>query len=137
MICKSGASQTDIARPNTPVKRGIEPHKGAPVPIVEVDRIGDNGRIIALACKLLFFGLERPCPLYFARELLDALGLEPAETDAIGFSIGGDVLRTLIVERGMRFRHVIMAASAPPGIERFRKEFFAGALEWPERRSDM
>ena len=70
---------------------------------------------------------ERYCD--FVQELLDELRLEPAETDAFGFSIGGDVLRTLVVERGVRFRHVIMAASAPPGIERFWKEFFTSALE--------
>ena len=70
---------------------------------------------------------ERYCD--FVQELLDALRLDPAGIDAFGFSIGGDVLRTLVVERGVRFRHVIMAASAPPGIERFWKEFFTSALE--------
>jgi pimeloyl-ACP methyl ester carboxylesterase len=70
---------------------------------------------------------ERYCD--FVMELLAELRLEPSETEAIGFSIGGDVLRTLIVERGVRFRHVIIAASAPPGIERFWKEFFVSALE--------
>jgi len=65
----------------------------------------------------------------FVLDLLDGLGLDPAEMDAFGFSIGGDVLRNLVVERGVRFRHIIMGASGPPGIERFWKEFFTSALE--------
>ena len=69
---------------------------------------------------------ERYCD--FVQDLLDALDLDPAETEAFGFSIGGDVLRTLAVHRGVRFRHVVMGASAPPGIERFWKEFFGSAL---------
>ncbi len=69
---------------------------------------------------------ERYCD--FVEEIIGALGLDPAETEAFGFSIGGDVLRSLAVDRGTRFRHVILAAGAPPGIERFWREFFRAAL---------
>jgi pimeloyl-ACP methyl ester carboxylesterase len=72
-------------------------------------------------------GFKRYCD--FVQDLLDALKLDPAETDAFGFSLGGDVLRVLAVERGMGFRHIVMGASAPPGIERFWKQFFTGALQ--------
>ena len=91
--------------------------------IVRFDFPHQNGSALADA----YGSFERYCD--FVEELLEALGLDLAATDAIGFSIGGDVLRTLVVERGVRFRHVIIAASAPPGIERFWREFFASAVE--------
>ena len=69
---------------------------------------------------------ERYCD--FVEDLIIALRLDPAETEAFGFSIGGDVLRSLAVDRGTRFRHAIIGASAPPGIERFWREFFSSAL---------
>lgn len=70
----------------------------------------------------------------FVERLLAELELDPAEIDAFGFSVGGDVLRTLIVERGVRFRHVIMGASAPSGVERFWKAFFTSTVECLHRR---
>ncbi|HSK40016.1 MAG TPA: alpha/beta hydrolase [Arenibaculum sp.] len=74
-----------------------------------------------------YAGFDRYCD--FVVDMVDALGLDPAHTDAFGFSVGGDVLRTLAVERGFRFRRIIVGASAPPGIERFWGTFFTGALD--------
>ena len=71
-------------------------------------------------------GFERYCD--FVQDVLGALELDPAETEAFGFSIGGDVLRTLAVHRGVRFRQIVMGASAPPGIERLWKELFGSVL---------
>lgn len=70
---------------------------------------------------------ERYCD--FVQDLLDALGLDPSEVDAFGFSIGGDTLRTLAVERGLRFRRLILCACAPAGVERYWRAFFTGAQE--------
>ncbi len=90
---------------------------------VRFDFPHQNGSVLADD----YANFERYCD--FVQDLLDTLGIRCAETDAFGFSIGGDVLRTLVVERHLRFRRIIMAASAPPGVERFWKEFFTSAIE--------
>jgi pimeloyl-ACP methyl ester carboxylesterase len=97
-------------------------HLAAGRSTVRFDFPHQNGSVFADG----YDSFERYCD--FVEDLLDALGLDAAGIDAFGFSIGGDVLRVLAAERGMPFRHIIMGASAPPGIERFWKEFFTGAL---------
>lgn len=101
-----------------PVVRPLAEHRQT----IRFDFPHQNGSVFAEGYR----SFDRYCD--FIQELLSALRLKPAETEALGFSIGGDLLRSLVVERGVRFRHVIMAACAPPGIERFWKEFFTSAL---------
>ena len=67
-------------------------------------------------------GFDRYCD--FVEDIVGTLGIDPPGSAAFGFSIGGDVLRTLAVERGIRFGTTILGASAPAGVERFWKEFF-------------
>jgi pimeloyl-ACP methyl ester carboxylesterase len=74
-----------------------------------------------------YVGFDRYCD--FVEDLIEALDLDPSRSAAFGFSIGGDVLRTLAVERGVRFETTILGASAPAGVERFWKEFFNTARD--------
>lgn len=56
--------------------------------------------------------------------LMDELDLDPAETSIVGFSVGAEIARALVLDHGLPVRRLILGAVSPPGMHGYWRRWF-------------